>query len=203
MNNKTENRAFLEMRKAALNRLEGKAPEPIAARTGIFYDKERKIFTLKSMGYDIEVSYPQFHITPELNEWHQLLLLHYMDMADSAPLTGQLMSFGDLPGGMVRGGGFDRQSERALSQRLGNASPALVKKACEDLGAEIFDSNADLSGVFSVFPYYPITLKLWFADEDIPGSGKLLLDKSANRFLSVEDAVTAGSLLLDALFSSL
>ena len=44
-----------------------------------------------------------------------------------------------------------------------------------------------------------MTLKLWFADEEMPGSGRLLLDKSASHYLSVEDAVTAGELLLQKL----
>ena len=48
-------------------------------------------------------------------------------------------------------------------------------------------------------PLYPMTLKLWFADEEMPGSGRLLLDKSASHYLSVEDAVTAGELLLQKL----
>lgn len=196
---KTLNRAFDEMRKPALARLHGKEAEVLAGNTGIDYDKNQRIFSLTSMSEKIQVHYPQYEITPELNDWHHLLLLHYMDVADGTPLSGQLMTFGELPGGMVRGGGFDRQSERTLSLQLGNCPPDLVRKACEALGAEIFDSNADLSGVFHLFPFYPITLKLWFADEELPGSGRLLLDRSAAHFLSVEDAVTAGSLVLEGL----
>ena len=194
-----QNRAFDEMRKSALQRLAGKDPGMIAENTGITYDREKNVFSLKSLGKEIEVHYPGYEITPELNEWHHLLLLHYLDMADGAELEGELMTFGDLPGGMARGGGFDRQSERILGQRLENGDPAQVRKACEMLGGEIKPSNADLCAVFSIFPYYPVTFKLWFADEDIPGSGRLFLDKSAAHFLSVEDAVTAGTLLMESL----
>lgn len=196
---KIENRAFDEMRKPALQRLEGKDPGMIAENTGIAYDREKNVFSLKSLGKKIEVHYPRYEIKPKLNDWHHLLLLHYLDMADGAKLEGELMAFGDLPGGMARGGGFDRQSERTLSRELGNGIPLQIRKACEILGGEIKPSNADLCAVFFIFPCYPVTFKLWFADEDIPGSGRLFLDKSAAHFLSVEDAVTAGTLLLEEL----
>lgn len=198
-----KNRAFAEMRKPALQRLHGKAAEDMAARTGIPFDRQRQVFSLFSLGKDIEIDYSGWNIRPVLDEWHQLLILHYLDMADGTPLSHQLMAFGDLPSGMVRGGGFDRQSERDLSLRLGHVPQKQVEQACCGLGAALISSNADLCAVFSLFPNYPITLKFWFADEDIPGSGRLFLDRSASHYLSVEDAVTAGSLLLDALFRKL
>lgn len=191
--------AFQEMRQAALARLEGKQPEEIAARTGLNYDQDRQCFTLCTLGQDVQINFPGYEIASLLDEWHQLLILHYMDMADGTPLSGQLIPFGALPSGMVRGGGFDRQSEQALSLRLGKASPEAVEQVCRDLGGVLEASNADVCAVFSLFPRYPITMKLWFADEEIPGSGRLFLDECAGHYLSVEDAVTAGSLLLERL----
>lgn len=196
---RTGNRAFEEMRKAALARLQGKEAEAIALNTGITYNRTQKVFSLESLGQKIQINLPEYKITPTLDEWHHLIILHYMDLADGTRLADQLMTFGELPGGMVRGGGFDRESERVLSLQLGNCSPDQLRKACKALGAEILDSNADLSAVFYLLPRYPITLKLWFADEEISGNGRLLLDKSAEHYLSVEDAVTAGLLLLETL----
>lgn len=191
--------AFEEMQQAALARLDGKQPEEIAARTALTYDRRRQCFTFASLGQDVEIHYPGYTIQPILDEWHQLLLYHYMDMADGTPLSGQLIAFGELPGGMVRGGGFDRQSEEALSLRLGRSARETVEQACRGLGGVLTASNADVCAVFSLLPRYPITMKLWLADEELPGSGRLLLDQSAGHYLSVEDAVTAGSLLLEAL----
>ena len=199
----SSNRAFQEMRKSALQRLTQKDPEEIMQKTGITLDRSQDKFSLSSLGQSIQIRYPEFEITPALDEWHHLIILHYMDMADGSALSGQLMNFGDLPGGLARGAGFDRQSERDLSLRMGNRSWKDVEQACRALGGILVDSNADISAVFSLFPRYPITLKLWFADEEIPGSGRLLLDRSASHYLSMEDAVTAGSLLLEALFRKL
>lgn len=191
------------MRKPALDRLAGRVPEELSARTGIPFDRQRQVFSLFSLGKDIEIDYCDWNIRPGLDEWHQLLILHYLDMADGTPLSHQLMAFGNLPSGMVRGGGFDRQSERDLGLRLGHVPQAQVERACRALGGVLTPSNADVCAVFSLFPNYPITLKLWFADEEIPGSGRLFLDRSASHYLTVEDAVTAGSLLMETLFQEL
>ena len=152
MNNiKTQNRAFEKMRKPALARLQGKNAEVLAENTGISYDKNQQIFSLESLGEKIGILYPKYEITPKLNDWHHLLILHYIDMADGAPLSGQLMTFGELPGATVRGGGFDRQSERDLGLQFGNCPPDLVGKACKALGAEIFESNGILIRSISSF----------------------------------------------------
>ena len=196
---KTKNRAFQEMEKAALKRLEGQSGEDIARRTGIPFDWQTQTFALTSLGQAVEICFSDFSIAPPLDQWHQLLLLHYLDMADGTALTGELMAFGELPGGMVRGGGFDRQSELTLSGRLGSRPREAVERACLCLGGKLLTSNADVCAVFALFPRYPITLKLWLADEEMPGSGRLFLDRAAEHYLSVEDAVTAGTLLLEGL----
>ena len=192
---KQPNRAFHEMLKVALERLNGKSAEDIAKRTGLEFHEEMNTFTLSSLGKNISIRYPQYTITPDLNEWHHLLILHYMDMADGSTLCEEPMAFGEQSGGMVRGSGFDRESEQVLSQDFGNLLPMQVEHACRTLGGKILASNADLCAVFDLFPRYPITLKLWFADDEIPGSGRLMLDRSAGHFLSV----TAGTLLLEEL----
>lgn len=104
---------------------------------------------------------------------------------------------------MVRGGGFDRECEETIPKTIGKRDPQEVRKACEELGAEILPSNADLCAVFRLFPLYPVTLNLWFADEEFEASGRMLLDAGADHYLSVEDAVTAGSLILEELMKRL
>ena len=48
-------------------------------------------------------------------------------------------------------------------------------------------------------PRYPVTLKLWLADEDLDGSARLFLDESCDHYLSVEDSVTVGTILTEEL----
>ena len=64
--------------------------------------------------------------------------------------------------------------------------------------AQIIPSNADLCAVFPFLPMYPVTLKIWFADDELEGTGRMLLNGSADHYLSTEDAVAVGDLILSA-----
>lgn len=192
-----ENRAFQEMLKPAIERLNGKSSEEICANTNLEFDQEASEFLLSSMGKDIRIGYPQYEITPKIEDWHHLVILHYMDLADGTPPSSKLIAFGNLANGLARGGGFDQQCEQTISRSLGDKPAENLQAVCESLGAEIVPSNADFCAVFPFLPLYPITLKIWFADEELDGSGRLLLNESADHFLTVEDAVTAGSILLE------
>lgn len=46
-------------------------------------------------------------------------------------------------------------------------------------------SNADIAFLIPFLPRFPVTLKVWFADEEFPASGRLLLDASADRYLAM------------------
>ena len=76
-----------------------------------------------------------------------------------------------------------------------------LQAVCTALGAKLEDSNADLCAVLPFLPQYPVTWKLWLAEEEdeIDGSGRLFLDGSADHYLSIEDAVTVGTIILDRL----
>ena len=189
-------RQFEAMRAAAQARLAGRTPEELAARTGMTLADGALV--CETLGRTVTVRLPDCTAAPSLPKWHTLALLHYLDLADGTPPSGELMSFGQYPDGMVRGGGFDRDAEQAI-RTLGVLPPEELLRRCRALGAALVPSNADLCARFSFAPHYPVFLKLWFADEDFPASGRLLADRSAPHHLSVEDAVTVGSLILDGL----
>ena len=190
------NRAFMEMRKVAQGWLAGRNPLEIARRAGIDYDSERMEFALKSLDREIRLRWPGCELEAGFGDWHALLLLHYLHRSDGTPLSPRQIAFGELRDGMVRGGGFDRDSAARLSKLLGARSEEDVQRACAALGAEFADSNADLCAVFPLLPRFPMTLKLWYADDEMPASARLMLNASADHYLTVEDAVTAGEVLL-------
>lgn len=62
------------------------------------------------------------------------------------------------------------------------------------------DNIAQRSGaVFHFLPNYSVWQKVWFADEEFEASGKIYISKSADCYLSMEDAVTVGEILLSKL----
>lgn len=194
-----ENRAFMEMMKVAKEWLADKKPLEIAEKTGILYDGRNACFHLNSMGTEIRIHYPDYEITPYVNEWQQLIILHYMKLADGTPLTGRWISMREIKDGLIRGGDFDLRCENVIRQRLSRISAEGFSEKCKAIGGRIVGSNADFTARFDFLPYYPLLLKLWFADEEFPASGKLLADAAADHYLAIEDAVTVGQIIMEML----
>lgn len=188
---------FSEMHKAAIERLRLQNAEQISRLGDIPFDGSS--FRFGCLGQRITVSYPEYDVSPELDMWQILVILHYLADADGTPLSGKQITFSEYRDGMVRGGGFDRDVEDIIRKELGILSAAELEKRCLEAGAERAPSNADFCVKFEMMPRYPVWLKIWFADEDFPASGRMLLDSSAEHYLSIEDAVTVGTLILDRL----
>ena len=190
-------RAFYTMQCAALDRLRGRAHEDICAKGSVdFCDGA---FRFESMGRQLRVSYPDFCIAPEQNPWFTLSILHYLASADGTPLSGRQITFAQYKDGLIRGGGFDRDAEKAIQTQLGTMPAQELERRCLALGAKLVPSNADFCAEFRFMPNYPLWLKIWFADDEFPASGRILLDASAEHYLSVEDAVMLGTYILDTL----
>ena len=188
-----ENRMYSQMLKAAYRWLAERQPEDIAEKAGVTFDGSG--FHFESLGIPVTVSYPAYQITPALDPWHQLIILHYLHLADGTPLSYQTIAFAQQRDGMVRGGGLDRKAEAVISKLELNA----LKQRCEVMGCKEKAANADYCVELPLLPMYPVTLNYWQADEEFPASGRLLTDSSAEHYLTIEDAVTAGELLLQIL----
>ena len=192
-----ENRQFELMLEAARSRLLRHVPEEISEKAGVRY--ENGVFWVRTLGRRVEIQWPAGKITPPVSKWHTLTLLHYLDLADGTPLTGRTITFSQYKDGLVRGGGLDRNTELIVRRDLGVLPREELARRCETLGAELLPSNADFCARFDFAPRYPVWLKVWFADEEFPASGRLLVDESAPSYLTIEDAVTVGALILDEL----
>lgn len=184
---------FTQMKKAAVGWLAGRDPEEIASKAKVAFDGSA--FRFMSLGKQITVTYPDYAITPQLPPWHQLTILHYFHLADGSPLTGEWLSFGQYKSGMIRGGDFDRRAELFFR----TLDIALLKKRYMELGGICKNAQADLCVEFPFLPMYPIMLNFWQADDEFPASGRLMVDASASHYLTIEDAVTVGELLLENL----
>lgn len=191
----SENRAFQEMKKVAVERLRGKTVEQVAEKAGVLW-KELGYLELESLGQKLQIACPSWEVQEELEEWHTLLLLHYLEMADGTPLAGEWVTFGNLKDGLIRGTGFDRTADIELGKFLKGKDIEDLKKILGALGAGFVDGRADLSAELLMLPRYPLRLNIWMEDEEFPATGKLLVDKNADHYLTIEDAVTAGEVLL-------
>lgn len=192
---------FSQMNQAALARLAGREPRELARNACIRYEAEAQAFHIPTMGMEVTLSYPDYRFMPELPGWHSLVILHYLDLADGFPLTGKEIPFGQMKSGMVRGGGIDRRCELTI-QNLKNLSEDTLMKICENIGGEPISSNADAAYRIPFLPKFPVTLKIWLPDEEFPASGRLLLDSSADHYLTIEDAVTVAEIILERIITT-
>lgn len=188
-----KNQMFEEMEKAALGWLKGRDPGEIAQRAGVTFDGSA--FCFFSLGQQVCVTYPEYEITPKLHHWQHLIMLHYLNLADGTPLTGRPISFGQYTSGMIRGGDFDRRAELFFC----TMERERLKKCCLALGGIEKCSKADLCMELPFLPRYPVTVHFWQADEDFSASGRLTVDVGAPHYLTIEDAVTVGELILEKL----
>lgn len=193
-----QNQMFSQMRQAALARLAGRDPKGIARNSGVCYEESTQQFHIPTLGRMVTLHYPDYRFAPELPGWHSLVILHYLDLADGFPLTGKEIPFGQMRSGMVRGGGIDRRCELAI-QNQKDLNEDTLAKICESIGGEPVASNADAAFRIPFLPRFPVTLKIWFPDEDFPASGRMLLDAGADHYLTIEDAVTVAEILLERL----
>ena len=191
--------AFQEMLAAAKGWLAGRSPEELAELAGAEWKPEAKLLSLQSLNQRLELSVADWSVRPQPEEWHYLILLHYLSIADGTQLSDEMITFGNLKDGLIRGTKFDRTADLALARFLKDREPEQIKAVCRSLGAVFRDSNADLCAVFPFLPRYPVIVKMWFADEEFPASGKMLVSGSADHYLTIEDAVTVGEVMLGRL----
>lgn len=193
------NRAFEEMALSARKRLEEKSPAEIAEKSGSEYDPKNGRLKTKSLAEQVSLVLPEYSFVQEVEEWHQLVILHYLDLADHTPVSEEQITFGELKDGLSRGTKFDHDMESELAVFLKGKSEEQLYQIIKACGGEIIDSKADICAKFDFLPYYPLWLKIWLADDEFEASGKLLLSKSADHYLAVEDAVTVGGILMEKL----
>jgi len=195
-----ENRAFEEMLKAAQLWLSHREAQDISQKAGVAFDAQASCFVIPHLGQTLTVSWPECVISPAISDWPYLVVLHYLHMANGLPVNPRLIPFAEVKdGGLSRGSNYDRKCEELIRRVWCSRDLAKTEAACRMLGADIVASNADLCAVFPFLPRFPMTLKLWLPEEDIPGAGRLFLSASAEHYLTIEDAVTAGEILWEAL----
>lgn len=186
-----------EMFAVARERLQRHGPAQIARDAVIRYDG--RSFELPTLGDRIHIAYPECVPDVPMEHWHLLTILHSLDLADGAPLAGTYKPFAAMKDGMVRGGGFDQDAQRRLAEMLRGRGAEDLRAACEAMGGQIVPSRADLSAILSFLPKVPLLLNVWFEDDEFPTSGKLMPDANADHYLTIEDAVTVGDVVLSRL----
>lgn len=194
------NFAFKANSLAIIERIQKRDPRDIARDSGSVYDESTSEFTVNCFGNPVIVKYPECEIK-NANEDRVIFstLLQYLDMSDGTEPTGKIIPFGEIKDGIIRGGNLDRIAEATISKLFAKSSEDQVRKILDAFNPEYIKSNADFCAVFHMFPNFPLTLKLWLADDEFPASGRLFADETAEHYLTAEGAVVSGEGFLEML----
>ncbi len=196
----------LELRAEELRAsLQGIPAATLTARTGTAYVEigcERGEFHFNLFDKPLRGAFPNLtFFTPagdKLPDFLQALLLYYFVTADGAPLTGQWVSFADLPGGRMYNQAFQGYSGgevvRQFAKLPHQAAVHTFQTACLALGGQPLDIGT-ASFIFPALPRIPLLLTFWLGDEDFPSSCKVLFDSSATHYLPLDGCAILGSQL--------
>ncbi len=146
--------------------------------------------------YDVRL--PEAEVTPaagasEIPLREQILILHYLANAGGSPLTGRLITYRDLPSGVVYFPTFSKRTTDQLTMRFGRDAAGLVK-AAEQAGGLPGDMG-DATVIIDIFPRVPITLVLWAGDDEFPARMNLLFDANITDYMEPEDVTVACEVL--------
>ncbi|HBI26983.1 MAG TPA: hypothetical protein DDY25_04570 [Peptococcaceae bacterium] len=182
-----------------MKRFSSLEPGKIAENSGSIYDPSEGILSLMSLGRNIGVQYPRGNVLfmdgglQPIWEW-RYLLIHYLGRADKTPLTGELITYRETDQGQAFYPAFYKTCILPLVERLAGEDPQKIKRACGDLGG-LCEDTSDITAVFSFFPRFPVTVKIWLKDEELPGSANILFDSSANHYMHTEEIALVGELI--------
>lgn len=175
-------------------------PKEMAERAGGEYESAscaNSLISLRLLGQEYTLVHPDGGI--ESPDQHQVglvahvLLLHYLMYASGKPLSNELFSYKDFPGGDKYFSVFRKRVEMPLLNAYGD-NPEGFEKACEGSGG-LEVPMGDLAYQFQAFPNIPITYIYWNGDEEFPASVQVLFDSSIIDYLPLEDIVFLSEML--------
>lgn len=172
-------------------------PDLLARRSGSEIRREkdgRTLFHIPFLKEEAFLTWPDLLFVPgssgkEPPLQQQIVLLHYLIgtwRSEGAPVSGEWISFQDLPDGRFYLDAFQRRAKMPLVQAFGERPEMLP-----ELAGAAFDatplSQGDVAVQVRVLPLVPVGLVLWRGDEEFPPEGNILFDRNIGGIFSAED----------------
>ena len=174
-------------------------PEQVALNARVDFDPETDSFIVPVLGkeYRLERAAGKIH-HPPLPDEHVMgsmtvLLLHYLIGSKQRMLRNKLISYRELPNGMVFYNAFRNLAIDPIAEIFGNDMEAFEEHGMELGGNRV--SYGEMAFEFSIFPRVPVTYILWTGDEEISASANILFDLSALEHLHTEDLAEVGEVI--------
>jgi len=190
---------YIAARKIAVEALSRESVDDIIKRSG-FETPEANTFRISFLDRVYRAGFPDFEFNDESDEkkeipiQEQVLILHYM-MAGGAPkLTGDWISYREIPGASFYFSAFVKRAIDPLKKVFGQDISALTRAAARIKGRPI--EAGDVGFEFYLFPKVPMQIILWQGDDEFPSEANILFDKTIGDILSPEDVAWLAGMLV-------
>jgi len=185
----------------AKKELNNRNPLHFCRLSGTLYIQEggSAIIRLTFLNRVITISWPDLLFYQDSNEEvpikKKILILHYLNGSKKQDLTGELITFQDIPSARFYLDAFNRRVKYPLINAFGDQPDQLPLVAKELFGATT-SSVGDISVLIEALPKIPVTLVIWRGDEEFPSDGTILFDSSIRDMLRAEDISELTSMIV-------
>lgn len=124
-----------------------------------------------------------------------ILIYNHLCMPEPPDPAHEWITFSSIPASHAKDKAWAGHVEQIIANYFEGKTP-LLRTACERHGGRParMTGTHDAAYTFDLFPHYPALLLFYDAvpDEDFPAQCKLLLDRTAPRYLDIESIVVLG-----------
>ena len=174
--------------------------EVIAERAGVNYHplgQDEGEFRLAFFGAPVVVTYPSFVVIDYQDKRlplpSQAALAYYFHTSDGTPLSGEWISFAELPDGRTYNQAFQGYSGDELVRVFGEDVEAF-KNTCEKSGGAPMPFG-DAGFIFYALPRLPLLVTYWRGEDVFPSSCKMLFDRVAFHYMPTDVCAILGGML--------
>jgi hypothetical protein len=163
------------------------------AKSGAVFEKsggEEGLIKLLFLNQTCEIRTPRMEIgyagsEEEVPIWAKILIIHYLNRSKGLPLSGQWVTFRQVPGGSGYYPAYVKRALNPLVKAFGSNLKLLIDAARQFGGWEVKQGDAGVT--IQAFPHVPLTFIIWKGDEEFPPAANILFDSTITENLSTED----------------
>jgi hypothetical protein len=190
---------YKNARKLAIEKLVTDSFDTILQRTGlesVAADQFRVLFLNRAY----RIGFPELKFEDESDSktevpiQEQILILHYMLSPAVPSLTGNWVSYREIPGASFYYSAFVKRAIDPLKKVFGQNVKGLLRTG-EILGGQSIGAG-DVGYEFRLLPHVPVRLILWAGDDEFPAEANMVFAENIKEILSAEDIAWLAGMLV-------
>ena len=173
-------------------------PRVVCQKGAVTFNREQECYILPYLNRKYYVHRLSGEVKPltgaDVSIHHRVLFLHYLCHANGTPLTGEWITFKELPGGQIYIEPYQKRTIKPLLKYFGQRIEKFMELA-SSLGGEKA-SFGDASIIMRPLPRVPLGFIFWEGDEEFPPRANIIYDAAAKNYLPTEDYALLPGLII-------